>query len=195
MGAAGSVHKMAEEEKGPHMQMLADQTGLSVDEIRVMAEQFDKADKNGTGKITLSELCAVYSLKGSWWYFDVDAQYKAIDEMTLADGSIEGPKNEIDHELTFDEFVTNRACHAKASKLGLEPRLVMKIHVAYDGLDKNDDGKVKAGEFNKSKVGMEFALADTDDDEQLDFDELLRIMAKKEGVAVGEPPAPAEAPA
>ena len=95
------------------------QTGLSETEVGVIVELFDSMDVDRTGFVATKELTKAYGAK----HYSTNAtEGLARLEVSMADIGGNG-------KLSFEEFVTYRACQAKSEKTGLKMKKMLKARI------------------------------------------------------------------
>ena len=74
------------------MQAIAEKTGLPVEDIKVMGEQFKALDTNNSGSVSLSELHRDHASRTFLWQFDREAFKSACVELLDAETDDDGER-------------------------------------------------------------------------------------------------------
>ena len=140
-------------------------------EVREIADIF-ATHADGSGGIGVAELTSAFGA----------AQHAT--EINLADGLLEGGRQAgKDGMVGFEEFITFRACQAKAKKTGINIKRIMKARELFSRLDnkKDRDGKIQIfeliGHADQPFPEDDFLLADDADRNcRVDFNEFLDFL-------------------
>lgn len=163
--------------------MAAFMVGKSLKDRRqnkAIEELFDKADKNGNGRISVREYVKIFKEHG------INMNSEEIGRVTaLANEDGEVTKEEFLNYAKHSEFFRTQMDKGDADSIASKTEAVAKAERAFKLFDKDNDGYITKGEFqkiskklNREQIEAVFAKFDKDGDGVLSFEEFRRMLNK-----------------
>jgi len=147
---------------------------------QAIGDLFDKADKNGNGKISVAEYIQIFSDHGIPISQDEVAKISA-----LADEDDEVTKEEFMHYAKNSDFFKAQMDKSSANSMAAKEEAIAKAERAFKVFDKDNDGFITKDEFakiskklNRDQVNAVFNKFDKDGDGVLSFEEFRRMLNK-----------------
>lgn len=163
--------------------MAAFMVGKSLKDRRqnkAIEDLFDKADKNGNGKISVEEYVHIFSDHG------IQLSPGEVEKVAaIADEDGEVTREEFMNYAKRSEFFKGQLDKNTADSVAAKQEAIAKAERAFKVFDKDNDGFITKEEFakiskklNKDQVDAVFNKFDKDGDGVLSFEEFRKMLNK-----------------
>lgn len=149
-------------------------------QTKAIEELFDRADKNGNGRISVAEYVQIFSEHG----IDLSPEEKEkVSHLANVDGEV--TKDEFLGYAKHSDFFKAQLDKSSGDSMASKQEAMAKAERAFKLFDKDNDGYITKDEFqkiskklSKEQVEAVFAKFDRDGDGVLSFDEFRSMLNK-----------------
>ena len=151
-------------------------------QTKAIEELFDKADKNGNGKISVEEYIQIFAGHG------IELGADEVEKVSsLADDDGEVTKDEFLNYAKHSEFFKSQMDKNSSDSMASKQEAIAKAERAFRLFDKDNDGYITKDEFgkiskklNRIQVEAVFKKFDKDGDGVLSFEEFRSMLTNKD---------------
>lgn len=147
---------------------------------KAIEELFDRADKNGNGRISVQEYVHIFTEHGISLAPD---EIEKVSQLANDDGEV--TKDEFVQYAKNSEFFKSQMDKNDQDSLGAKREAIAKAERAFKLFDKDNDGFITKDEFqkiskklNREQIEAVFAKFDKDGDGVLSFEEFRKMLNK-----------------
>jgi Ca2+-binding EF-hand superfamily protein len=149
-------------------------------QTKAIEELFDKADKNGNGRISVEEYVHIFSDHG------IALSPEEVGKVSqIANDAGEVTKDEFLNYAKHSDFFKSQMDKSSGDSMAGKQEAIAKAERAFKLFDKDNDGFITKSEFqkiskklNRNQVEAVFAKFDKDGDGNLSFEEFQRMLNK-----------------
>jgi Ca2+-binding EF-hand superfamily protein len=151
-------------------------------QTKAIEELFDKADKNGNGKISVEEYVQIFAEHG------IELSPEEVEKVSsIANNDGEVTKEEFLNYARHSEFFKTQMDKTDSDSMAHKQEAIAKAERAFKLFDKDNDGYITKQEFAKiskklsrDQVEAVFNKFDKDGDGVLSFDEFRSMLTNKD---------------
>ena len=147
---------------------------------KAIEELFDRADRNGNGRISVNEYVRIFSEHGIQMN---DEEVGKVTGLANEDGEI--TKEDFVNYAKHSEFFKNQLDRTDGDSMAAKREAVAKAERAFKLFDKDNDGYITKDEFqkiskklNREQIEAVFNKFDKDGDGVLSFEEFRKMLNK-----------------
>ena len=151
-------------------------------QTKAIEDLFDKADKNGNGRISVEEYVQIFSEHG------IQLSQDEVDKVSsLANDDGEVTKDEFLNYAKHSDFFKSQMDKNSSDSMAAKQEAIAKAERAFKLFDKDNDGYITKEEFakiskklNREQVEAVFHKFDKDGDGVLSFEEFRTMLGNKD---------------
>ncbi len=147
---------------------------------KAIEELFDRADKNGNGRISVNEYVNIFSEHG---ITVEDEEVRKVSELANEYGEV--TKDEFLQYARTSEFFRSQMDRSDEDSVASKREAIAKAERAFKIFDKDNDGFITKDEFkkiskklNQDQIEAVFSKFDKDGDGVLSFEEFRKMLNK-----------------